>query len=134
MKMNDTCLYDTRFFVEYFYSDNPEFVGKLKEELRSVKKRLVSSLTVHEIHRFNLKLEGKDVAALRSNTIRGDFEVIDVDYKIAVKSAELRSKHQIPMADSVIAATAQTYQCALFSDDPHFKEIQNLKTKWCKKQ
>ena len=28
--MHDTCLYDTRFFVEYFYSDDPEFVGKLK--------------------------------------------------------------------------------------------------------
>jgi predicted nucleic acid-binding protein len=103
--MHNACLYDTRFFVEYFYSDDPEFVGKLKRELKSVKKRMVCALTVHEIHRINLKREGKDVAALRSNTIHGDFEVIDVDYKIAVKSAELRSMHQMPMADSVIAAT-----------------------------
>jgi predicted nucleic acid-binding protein len=134
MKMHDSCLYDTRFFVEYFYSDDPEFVGKLKRELKSVKKRMVCALTVHEIHRINLKREGKDVAALRSNTIRGDFEVIDVDYKIAVKSAELRSIHQMPMADSVIAATAQIHECPVFSDDAHFREVQNLKTKWCKKQ
>ena len=130
--MPDRRLYDTRFFVEYFYSNDPEFVRKLKEELRSVKERMVSSLTVHEIHRIVLKREGKDVATLRSNTIQGDFDVIDVDYKIAIKSAELRNKHQIPMADSVIAATAQIQQCPLFSDDAHFKNIENLKTTWCK--
>jgi len=129
--MPERRLYDTCFFVEYFYSDDTELLRKLKEELKSVKERMVSALTVHEIHRINLKREGKDAAALRSNTIRGDFKIVDVDYETAVKSAELRSRHQIPMADSVIAATAQIHECSLFSDDAHFKEIQNLKTKWC---
>ena len=129
--MPEKRLYDTRFFVEYFYSDDTELLKKLKEELKSVKERMVSALTVHEIHRINLKREGKDVANLRSNTIRGDFTIVDVDYETAVKSAELRSRHQIPMADSIIAAAAQIHNCPLVSDDAHFKEIQNLKTKWC---
>ncbi len=129
--MPERRFYDTRFFVEYFYSEDKELLRKLKEELRSVKERMVSSLTVHEIHRINLKREGKEVTFLRSNTIRRDFQIINVDYEAAVKSAELRSTHPIPMADSVIAASALTYECALFSDDAHFKEIQNLKTKWC---
>ena len=129
--MPERRLYDTLFFVEYFYSENNELLRKLKEELRSVKERMVSSLTIHEIHGINLKREGKDVATLRSSTIRRDFQIINVDYETAVKSAELRSTHPIPMADSVIAASAQIYECTLFSDDTHFKEIQNLKTKWC---
>ena len=129
--MSERRLYDTRFFVEYFYSENTELLRKLREELKSVKERMVSALTVHEIHRINLKREGKDVAALRSDTIRRDFKVVDVDFETAVKSAELRSGLQIPMADSVIASTAQIHQCSLFSDDAHFKEIKNLKTKWC---
>jgi predicted nucleic acid-binding protein len=130
MKMPEKRLYDTRFFVEYFYSGNPEVLRELKQELRSVKERMVSSLTVHEIHRINLKREGKDVADLRSNAIREDFRIIDVNYKLAVKSAELRNTHQIPMADSVIAVTAQVNQCPLFTDDTHFKKIENLKTVW----
>ena len=129
--MLDRCLYDTRFFVEYFYSGDVEFVKKLKDELRSVKERMVSSLTIHEMHRVNLQREGKDVAALRSNAIRGDFRVLDVNYEIAVKSAELRSLTHMPMADGVIAATAQIHDCVLFSDDTHFKEVKSLKTKWC---
>ena len=130
--MPDRRLYDTRFFAEYFYSADQQLIRKLKEELRSVNERMVSSLTVHEIHRVVLKNEGKEVAAIRSSTIRRDFQVIDVDYAIAVKSAELRSKHQMPMADSVIAATAQSQGCPLFSDDAHFRNIENLKLVWCK--
>jgi predicted nucleic acid-binding protein len=129
--MPEKRLYDTRFFVEYFYSDNTELLRKLKEELRSVKERMVSALTVQEMHRIDLKREGKDVAALRSETIRRDFQTVDVNYAIAVRSAQLRNTHPMPMADSVIAATAQIYECSLFSDDTHFKEIQNLKTTWC---
>ena len=130
--MPDRRLYDTCFFAESFYTSDPQLAKKLKEEFRSVKKKLVSSLTIHEIHRVVLKKEGKEVATLRSSTIRMDFQVIDVDYTIAVKSAELRNKHQMPMADSVIAATAQIQGCPLFSDDAHFKNIENLKTVWCK--
>jgi predicted nucleic acid-binding protein len=128
--MPEKVLYDTRFFVEYFYSDDEEVLRRLKRDLRAVREKMVSALTVHEIHRINLEKEGRDVAALRSRIIRGDFKVFDVDYETAVKSAELRSKHRIPMADSIIAATAQILGCPLFSDDPHFKEIQDLKTRW----
>ncbi|MCW4018910.1 MAG: PIN domain-containing protein [Candidatus Bathyarchaeota archaeon] len=129
--MPERRLYDTCFFVEYFFSEDKELLRKFKQELRSVKERMVSVLTVHEIHRINLKREGRDVADLRSSAIRSDFIVVDVNYETAVKSAELRSKHHMPMADSVIAATAQIYGCPLISDDAHFKEINGLKIKWC---
>jgi len=129
--MPEKRLYDTRFFVEYFYSGDAVVLRKLKEDLRAVRERMVSALTVHEIHRINLEREGRDVATLRSNTIRGDFRVVDVDYETAVRSAELRSRHRIPMADTVMAATAQIHGCLLVSDDAHFKEIQGLKTYWC---
>ena len=125
-------LYDTRFFAESFYTSDPQLAKKLKEEFRSVNEKLVSSLTIHEIYRFVLKTDGKAVATLRSNTIRQNFQIIDVNYQIAVKSAELRGKHPMPMADSVIAATAQIKECPLFSDDAHFENIENLKLVWCK--
>ncbi|MDH5689248.1 MAG: PIN domain-containing protein [Candidatus Bathyarchaeota archaeon] len=128
--MPERNLYDTRFFVEYFYSDDVRFLGRLKEDLLAVRERMVSTLTIHEIYRINLEKEGREVATVRSETIRRDFNVVDVDYETAVRSAELRSRHRIPMADSVIAATAQICRCPLVSDDPHFQQIQNLKTRW----
>ena len=128
--MRERSVYDTRFFVEYFYSGDAGFLRRLKEDLRAVRERMVSALTIHEVYRVNLEREGREVAILRSETIQRDFNVVDVDYKMAVRSAELRSKHRIPMADSVIAATAQIHGCPLVSDDAHFKQIPDLKTRW----
>jgi len=128
--MPEKSVYDTRFFVEYFYSGDADFLRRLKEDLKAVRERMVSALTVHEIHRINLEKEGREVATLRSETICRDFNVVDVDYETAVISAELRSRHRMPMADSVIAATAQIHGCSLVSDDPHFQGIRNLKTRW----
>jgi len=128
--MRERSVYDTRFFVEYFYSGDTGFLRRLKEDLRAVRERMVSALTIHEVYRVNLEREGREVAILRSETIRRDFNVVDVDYETAVRSAELRSKHRIPMADSVIAATAQIHGCPLVSDDAHFKQIPDLKTRW----
>ena len=128
--MSEKSVYDTRFFVEYFYSGDVDFLRRLKEDLKAVRERIVSALTVHEVHRTNMEREGREVATLRSETVCRDFNVVDVDYETAVRSAELRSRHRMPMADSVIAATAQIHGCSLVSDDPHFQGIRNLKTRW----
>jgi len=128
--MPERSVYDTRFFVEYFYSVDSEFLRRLKEGLRSVRDRKVSVVTIHEVYRIDLEREGREVAKLRSETIRRDFDVVDMEYETAVRSAELRSRHRIPMADSVIAATAQMHGCPVVSDDPHFQKIEGLKTRW----
>jgi len=129
--MPDKRLYDTRFFFDYFYSNNPEITKKLQQEAKSTKEKLVSVLTIHELHHISMRRSGKEVATLRSHTILTEFKVVDVNYAIAVQSAELRSTRKMPMADSVIVATAQVYGCTLISDDTHFQGIPNLKTKWC---
>ena len=129
--MPDKRLYDTRFFFDYFYSNNPEITNKLQQEAKSTKEKLVSVLTIHELHHISMRRSGKEVATLRSHTILTEFKVVDVNYAIAVQSAELRSTRKMPMADSVIVATAQVYGCTLISDDTHFQGIPNLKTKWC---
>jgi len=128
--MPERSVYDTRFFVEYFYSVDSEFLSRLKEDLRSVRDRKVSVVTIHEVYRIDLEREGREVARLRSETIRRDFDVVDMEYETAVRSAELRSRHRVPMADSVIAATAQMHGCPVVSDDPHFQKIEGLKTRW----
>lgn len=128
--MPERSVYDTRFFVEYFYSGDSEFLCRLKEDLRSVRDRKVSVVTIHEVYRIDLEREGREVARLRSETIRRDFDVVDMDYETAIRSAELRSRHRIPMADSVIAATAQIHGCPIVSDDPHFQKMEGLKTRW----
>ena len=59
-----------------------------------------------------------------------EFEVVPMDEELAVLSAEIRSKYRIPMADSVIAATARLHRLECVSDDPHFAQVKEIKTRW----
>lgn len=62
------------------------------------------------------------MANLRSEILHRSFKVTGIDYETAVRSAELRSRYRIPVADSMIAATAQIYECPVVSDDPTFRK------------
>ena len=130
--MPQRSVYDTRFFVEYFYSDDDQALKRLKEDLRSTRERGVSVVTIHEIYKIVLEREGREVAKLRVETIQRDFEVEDMDYDLAVESAEIRRKYRIPLADSVIVALAQRWICPVVTDDPHFENVNEVKTRWIK--
>jgi predicted nucleic acid-binding protein len=123
-------LYDTRFFFEHYYSNNPAILKKTKDELSGKGPRYVSVITTHELYKLILEKEGRDIAELRTRLIAKDFKVIPMDEELAVLSAEIRSKYRIPMADSVIAATARLHHLECVSDDPHFAQVREIKIRW----
>lgn len=123
-------VYDTRFFIEYFYSTSLDDLSKTKEEIKKTRDRYVSTITLHEVFRLSLEKEGREVAKIRRKTIEQHFRVLDVDGEIAVVGAELRHKHRIPMGDSLIGATALCLKATCITDDPHFKKIEDIRTRW----
>jgi len=129
MKMSKT-VYDTRFFIEHYYSKDNDVLQKTKEELRKTKQRYVSAIVIHEVYQLTLGREGRETAILRTELLKKDFKIVNVDSEIARNSAELRFKHKIPMVDSIIAATCLSLNAKCFSDDPHFKIVKEIKTRW----
>lgn len=123
-------VYDTRFFIEHFYSNDIKVIEKTSQEIKSTRNRLVSVITLHELYKITLEKEGRDIAMLRVETMKEYFKTINVDDKIAIKGAELRHKYRIPMGDSLIAATSQIFKTACVSDDEHFKKIKEIKIRW----
>jgi len=123
-------VYDTRFFIEHYYSQDQTTLQKTKEELRQTKQRYISTIVIHEIYQLTLQKEGRETAKLRTNLLEKDFKTINVDPKIAKTSAELRHKYKTSMADSIIAATTLTLKATCLTDDPHLKTIKEIKTKW----
>jgi predicted nucleic acid-binding protein len=128
--MPENGVYDTRFFVDYFYSTDPGLLEKMKKNLTTTKDKTVSTITIHEVYRISLEREGRDVAKLRSETMRKSFKLADVDYLTAITAAEIRHRHHMPLADSIIAATAKLEGSQIISDDPHFQGIADVKTRW----
>lgn len=126
--MNKT-VYDTRFFVEFFYSKDKSMLQKIEAEKRQ-KDKCISAVVVHELYQLTLAREGRETAKLRATLVKKSFQVIPVDEQIAQISAELRHKYKLSMGDSMIAATASMLNAVCVSDDPHFKQIKEIKTIW----
>lgn len=123
-------VFDTRFFIEHYYSKNEAILQKTKETIRNIKQRYISTIVIHEVYRLTLQAEGRETAKLRTNLLEKDFKLIDVDAEIAKTSAELRHKYKISMADSIIAATAFNLKAPCITDDHHITAIKEIKTKW----
>jgi predicted nucleic acid-binding protein len=128
--MPDT-LYDTRFFLAAYAAEKGSGL-KVKSELQTRRRRYVSAITIHEVYRISLEGEGRDVAKIRKASIERDFEIINVDSEIAAQSAEIKVSQgrDFPIADAIIAATAKLRRLVCFTDDPHIKSIDSLKTRW----
>ena len=122
-------VYDTRFFAELYYSKDEKLLQKIREEKRRQEK-FISTIAIHEVYRLTLQREGRETAVLRIALLKQDFKVIPVTAEIAEISAEFRHKYSLSMGDSMIAATAANLKAPCVSDDPHFKQIKEIKTTW----
>ncbi|MGD0028607.1 MAG: PIN domain-containing protein [Candidatus Bathyarchaeia archaeon] len=122
-------VYDTRFFIEHYYSKDERTLQRTREEMRG-REKYVSAIVIHEIYQLTLAREGREPAALRTTLLEKDFKIVKVDAEIAKSSAELRHKYKLSMADSMIAATASYLKATCISDDPHFQALKEIKTRW----
>jgi predicted nucleic acid-binding protein len=122
-------IYDSRFFVEFFYSKDENLRRKIREE-KKCKEKYVSTVSIHEIYKLSLAREGRETALMRATLMKKDFEVVPVDDQVAQISAELRHKYNLSMGDSMIAATTSVLNAVCISDDPHFQQIKEIQTIW----
>ena len=122
-------VYDTRFFIEHYYSKDANVLKRTLEEKRS-REKYISAIVIHEVYQLTLAREGRETAVLRTTLLEKDFRIVPVDVEVARLSGELRHKYKLSMGDSMIAATASRLKASCFSDDPHFQRIKEIKTKW----
>ena len=53
--------------------------------------------------------------------------VVDLKAPLAIVASRLSLEHNLPMADSIILATAQEFNAILWTQDADFKDISNVK-------
>jgi len=128
---------DTRFFVASFQSEDDQFKKWARTILDSFENKtntgIVPAIVIHEYYKIQLQTLGKEVAEIRVNAIlKSHLKVANLDPPIAIEAAKLRCKYtQLPTADAIIAATAiKTSSDYVLTDDNHFKQIKETKTKW----
>ena len=119
-------LFDTRYFWAVFTTKDPDYLKKLRTLLENSKTRLASSISLYEVYKLTLNHEEKAVADLRTNTIKKQFKIVDVNSEIAEEGAKISHRLRTPMADALIMATARRLRVPCVTDDPHFTDVKRI--------
>jgi len=115
---------DSSGWLEYFIDGQNAscFAPTLKE----VDSLIVPTVSIYEVFKVMLRESG-DSAALQAASAMQKGTVIDLTPRLAMSAASLSLKHALPMADSIILATAQAYDATLWTQDIDFKAIDSVK-------
>jgi predicted nucleic acid-binding protein len=114
---------DSSGWLEYFADgENADFFASAIEQISEL---AVPSISVYEV--FKRVLQQRDESdALQAVAIMQQGQVIGLDTGIALIAAKLSVTYQLPMADSVMLATARAYEATLWTQDADFKEIEGV--------
>ena len=109
---------DSSAWLEYFANGpNASFFAPAIEKTSDL---LVPSLTLYEV--FKRVLQQRDEGhALQAVAVMEQGSVIDLDAPLALIAARTSIEHRLPLADSVVLATARTHDAVLWTQDADFK-------------
>jgi predicted nucleic acid-binding protein len=117
-------LVDSSGWLEYFAEGkNAEFFALPIQDIRNL---AVSTINIYEV--FKRILEQKDEnGALEAIAAMHRARVIDLNSPLAVSAAGLSYEMKLPMADSIILATARSLKATLWTQDLHFANFPDVK-------
>jgi predicted nucleic acid-binding protein len=111
---------DSSGWLEYF-ADGPNaafFAGALQDTAELI----VPVITVYEVFK-HVSLQRGEGAALQAVAIMRQGSIIDVTDTLALNAAQVSIEHRLPMADSLILATAREHEAVLWTQDADFSGI-----------
>jgi predicted nucleic acid-binding protein len=115
---------DSSGWLEYFIGGkNANFFAPVIEDTASV---IVPTISIFEVFKRTLIDKTRD-DALEAVAMMYSCKIVDLDREIALIAAELSFELKLPMADSIILATARANAAILWTQDVHFKGLAGVK-------
>lgn len=115
---------DSSGWLEYFSdgANAPQFENALKD----IEALVIPSVSIYEVFKVLLRERGES-AALQGAAAMQAARVVDLTSNLAMSAASLSLAHSLPMADSIILATARAYDATLWTQDIDFKNIPGVR-------
>lgn len=115
---------DSSGWLEFFADGaNSAFFA---EPITHTRQLIVPSISLLEVFKRVLRQRGEN-AALQAVAHMRQGSVIDLDGDLALAAAHLSLRHKLPLADSVMLATARRHGAALWTQDSDFERIEGVR-------
>ena len=115
---------DSSAWLEYF-ADTAQ-ADYFAEPIEDANNLIVPSVCVLEVFKSVLRQRGEN-AALHAVSVMQQGTIIDLDTTLALSAAKLGVELKLPLADSVVLATARACDAILWTQDADFKGIDGVK-------
>jgi len=114
---------DSSGWLEYFADDaNADFFAPA---IKAADELLVPAVSLYEVFKRVLQQRGES-EALQAMAAMQRGRIAPLDEVIAVEAARLSAAHKLPMADSIILATARLHDARLWTQDADFKNFPDV--------
>jgi len=87
---------------------------------------VVPTVTIYEVFKVVLREAGEN-EALQAAMAMQKGALVDLNVSLAIAASRLSTEHDLPMADSVILATAEEFNAVIWTQDSHFRSLRNAK-------
>jgi toxin FitB len=115
---------DSSGWLEYFSGGKNAW--RFGTPLKDVDSLVVPVISIYEVFKVLLREAGEE-AALQAASAMQRGHVIDLTPQRSMAAAAVSIQHSLPMADSIILATAHEYEATLWTQDEDFKGIDKVK-------
>jgi len=117
-------LVDSCGWLEYFAdAANADFFAAAIEDSGQL---IVPSICLYEVFKRVLQQRGEH-DALRAIALMQQARVIEIDSRLALSAARLSTDLKLPMADSLILATARMNDATIWTQDSHFEGLPDVR-------
>ena len=114
---------DSSGWLEYFAdAPNADFFAPAIENASEL---VVPSLSIYEVFKRVLQQRGED-DALQAVGVMAQGLIVDLNMEIAINATKISVELRLPMADSIILATARAYSATLWTQDADFQNIEGV--------
>jgi len=115
---------DSSGWLEYF-ADGPN-AGFFEKPVQDVKNLLVPTLSLFEVFKRVAQQRGES-DALQAVAAMQQGMIVALTVPLALDSARLSLSERLPMADSVILATARAHGATLWTQDADLKDLDGVR-------
>ena len=115
---------DSSGWLEYF-ADGPN-AAFFAPPIEDTPELLVPSVSLYEVFKRVLQ-QHDETAALKAVALMQQGSVIDLSPSLSLNAARISLKESLPMADSIILATARMYNAVLWTQDSDFRSRAGVK-------
>jgi predicted nucleic acid-binding protein len=115
---------DSSGWLEYFADGpNADFFATGVEDVPEL---VVPSISIYEVFKRVLQQRGEG-AALQAVAVMQQGLLVDLNVSIALRAARISVDFRLPLADSVILATAREHNATLWTQDSDFEGMEGVR-------